>query len=613
MSDRHHPLDPLDAGEITRAVALAPRPRPGSSDRVRGDLRRGARARQGRLPRVERRRREACRARRSSCCSTASRPRASRPIVDARRRSPGLGDRRSPTASSRPSRATSSSPRRTSCAPTRGFRRGPAQRGIDDPADRPRRAVVERHLRARPARGMARAICLAAARRRRRQPVRAAAVRPRGAPSTSTTLEPCCGSTTTRPARRRRRSRAATTATAAAGPTADDLKPISRSRSRTARASRSTATACAGRTGTCASASTRARASCCTTSPTTTRASAARSATAPRSPSSSSPTATRTRRRTSRTCSTSASTGSAPLTNSLVARLRLPRRDRATSTRVTNTYTGEPLRDPERDLHPRGGRRPALEAHRRPFGRVDRARSRRLVISSIVTVGNYEYGFFWYLYQDGSWQFEAKLTGIVHSAGWVSDERSPYSLPLGEGFVTSNHQHFFCARLDLDVDGTANVAFDIGGVLRAVGRRRTPTASAFRPERPHVRRASRTAAAHISPRDGAAVPGREPRRGANRIGDPVSYELVPGENVGADAAARLVGAQARAVHRLQPLGHAVPRRRALPGGRVSRTSTPASDGLPRWTAADRDRSRARTSCSGTCSARTTSRASRTGP
>ena len=40
-------------------------------------------------------------------------------------------------------------------------------------------------------------------------------------------------------------------------------------------------------------------------------------------------------------------------------------------------------------------------------------RSRRLVVSSISTVENYEYGFFWYLYQDGNIQFEVKLTGIL--------------------------------------------------------------------------------------------------------------------------------------------------------------------------------------------------------
>ena len=40
-------------------------------------------------------------------------------------------------------------------------------------------------------------------------------------------------------------------------------------------------------------------------------------------------------------------------------------------------------------------------------------RSRRLVVSFIATVGNYEYGFFWYFYLDGNIQLEVKLTGIV--------------------------------------------------------------------------------------------------------------------------------------------------------------------------------------------------------
>jgi Cu2+-containing amine oxidase len=40
-------------------------------------------------------------------------------------------------------------------------------------------------------------------------------------------------------------------------------------------------------------------------------------------------------------------------------------------------------------------------------------RSRRLVVSCIATLGNYEYGFFWYFQQDGTIQFEMKLTGSI--------------------------------------------------------------------------------------------------------------------------------------------------------------------------------------------------------
>ena len=46
-------------------------------------------------------------------------------------------------------------------------------------------------------------------------------------------------------------------------------------------------------------------------------------------------------------------------------------------------------------------------------GRTEVRRSRRLVVSSIATVGNYEYGFYWYFYLDGTLQLEVKLTGIM--------------------------------------------------------------------------------------------------------------------------------------------------------------------------------------------------------
>ena len=40
-------------------------------------------------------------------------------------------------------------------------------------------------------------------------------------------------------------------------------------------------------------------------------------------------------------------------------------------------------------------------------------RLRRLVVSFFTTISNYDYGFFWYFYQDGTIEFEAKLTGII--------------------------------------------------------------------------------------------------------------------------------------------------------------------------------------------------------
>ena len=41
---------------------------------------------------------------------------------------------------------------------------------------------------------------------------------------------------------------------------------------------------------------------------------------------------------------------------------------------------------------------------------VEVRRSRRLVVSSIHTVGNYDYGIFWYFHLDGSIRLEPRLT-----------------------------------------------------------------------------------------------------------------------------------------------------------------------------------------------------------
>ena len=50
--------------------------------------------------------------------------------------------------------------------------------------------------------------------------------------------------------------------------------------------------------------------------------------------------------------------------------------------------------------------------------KVEVRRLRRLVISTIVTVGNYEYGYFWYLYNDGTIEYEVKLTGVLSSGAY---------------------------------------------------------------------------------------------------------------------------------------------------------------------------------------------------
>ena len=39
------------------------------------------------------------------------------------------------------------------------------------------------------------------------------------------------------------------------------------------------------------------------------------------------------------------------------------------------------------------------------------------MISFFVTVGNYDYGFYWYLYLDGTIELEVKATGVLFTVG----------------------------------------------------------------------------------------------------------------------------------------------------------------------------------------------------
>ena len=43
----------------------------------------------------------------------------------------------------------------------------------------------------------------------------------------------------------------------------------------------------------------------------------------------------------------------------------------------------------------------------------------------IATVGNYDYGFYWYFYQDGTIQMEVKLTGIMNTQALKPGESHP--------------------------------------------------------------------------------------------------------------------------------------------------------------------------------------------
>ncbi|SDQ56693.1 primary-amine oxidase [Paraburkholderia fungorum] len=102
-------------------------------------------------------------------------------------------------------------------------------------------------------------------------------------------------------------------------------------------------------------------------------------------------------------------------------------------------------------------------------GVFEMRRSRRLVISFFATVGNYDYGFYWYLYQDGTIQLECKLTGIVQTSAVADGDTYPWGGMITPNLGGPTHQHFFNARMHMMVDGERNRVSEHEFVPRPMG------------------------------------------------------------------------------------------------------------------------------------------------
>ena len=160
-------------------------------------------------------------------------------------------------------------------------------------------------------------------------------------------------------------------------------------------------------------------------------------------------------------------------------------------------------------------------------GRGEVRRGRRLVVSSFAAIGNYDYGFFWYLHQDGTIAHEIKLTGVLSTGAVAPGERPAHGVLVAPGLNAMIHQHFFNYRLDMEVDGPENAVDEVWteslppgegnphGNAFAANRRRLATES-------EARRRVDPASARWWEIVNPAV--------RHRLGEPVAYRLVPGEN-----------------------------------------------------------------------------------
>lgn len=214
-------------------------------------------------------------------------------------------------------------------------------------------------------------------------------------------------------------------------------------------------------------------------------------------------------------------------------------------------------------------------------GEVEVRRSRRLVLSSISTIGNYEYGFFWYLYQDGTIEAEVKPTGILATAAVPPGEEPRHGTLIAPELSGLVHQHFFNVRLDMTVDGVHNSVYEQHAERTPAGPA-NPHGNAFE-SITRLLRSEADARRLIDPPSARSwIVVNHQRR--NRMGQPAGYRLIPGANV-QSLAGGVAGERAGfAEYHLWVTPHHPTERFAA--GEYPLLSQ-VGDGLPRWTEANR--------------------------
>jgi primary-amine oxidase len=216
-------------------------------------------------------------------------------------------------------------------------------------------------------------------------------------------------------------------------------------------------------------------------------------------------------------------------------------------------------------------------------GNSEVRRSRRLTISSIATIDNYEYAFYWYLYQDGSIETEVKLTGILLTTAALEGSMPAHGTPVAPGLLAPYHHHFFTARLDMCVDGPSNTAYEVHLESMPPGDH-NPSGNAWTARATPLRTESE-AQQNADPASGRFWRVVNPAV-SSRLGQPVGYRLVPGANTSplaqpdADVLKRAGFLKSNLwVTPYQPAER-------YPAGDYPNQSS-GGDGLPAWTRANR--------------------------
>lgn len=158
------------------------------------------------------------------------------------------------------------------------------------------------------------------------------------------------------------------------------------------------------------------------------------------------------------------------------------------------------------------------------------AERRELVVRWISTVGNYDYIFDWVFSQNGTIGINAGATGIEAVKGVqartmqdpTAKEDTRYGTLIDHNIVGTTHQHIYNFRLDMDVDGENNTLTEIDPVV-APNTRGGPRTSTMQTETRTVTN-EKQAAQKFDPGTIRLLSNTEK---LNRMGNPVSYQLIP--------------------------------------------------------------------------------------
>jgi primary-amine oxidase len=210
-------------------------------------------------------------------------------------------------------------------------------------------------------------------------------------------------------------------------------------------------------------------------------------------------------------------------------------------------------------------------------------RSRKLVVSFIATIGNYEYAFYWHFRQDASIELEVKATGVMQTGALRDGETSKFGTMVMPNLYASNHQHHFCVSMHAAIDGEHNQVTEVDSVADPTGPL-NPFGNAFYTKRTTFERESE-AQRNVDLATQRSWIIQSSRR-TNQMGYPTGYKIEPGESAPpyAQPGSSLHQRAGYLWHNLWVTRFDESER--YPAGDFP-NQNPGGDGLPRWVEQDR--------------------------